>query len=82
MRHKPALEVGDILRIEPVAIDRRELPHERHDGHVGQPPPLTVVLPADPRVRDLRVTPHALAPYDALLTPPTPPEEVPDAPTA
>ncbi len=29
-------------------------------------PPLDVVLPADPRVRDLRVTPHALAPYDAL----------------
>src|SRR2546425_4008077 len=25
-----------------------------------QPPPLAVVLPADPRVRDLRVTPHAL----------------------
>jgi transposase len=30
------------------------------------PPPLDVVLPADPRVRDLRVTAHALAPYDAL----------------
>ena len=35
-----------------------------------QPPPLAVVLPADPRVRDLRVTPHPLAAYDALLTPP------------
>jgi hypothetical protein len=45
-----------------------------------QPLPLTVVLPADPRVRDLRVTPHALTAYDALLTPPTPPEETPDAP--
>jgi transposase len=33
-----------------------------------QPPPLDVVLPADPRVRDLRVTPHALSAYDALLT--------------
>jgi transposase len=30
------------------------------------PPPIDVVLPDDPRVRDLRVTPHALAPYDAL----------------
>lgn len=30
------------------------------------PPPLDVVLPDDPRVRDLRVTPHALGPYDAL----------------
>jgi transposase len=35
-----------------------------------QPPPLSVVLPADPRVRDLRVTPHPLTAYDALLTPP------------
>ena len=31
---------------------------------------LDLVLPADPRVRDLRVTPHALSAYDALLTPP------------
>jgi transposase len=29
-------------------------------------PPLPVVLPDDPRVRDLRVTPHALQPYDLL----------------
>jgi hypothetical protein len=29
-------------------------------------PPLDVVLPADPRVRDLRVTPHALTAYDDL----------------
>jgi transposase len=32
----------------------------------GQPPPLAPVLPDDPRIRDLHVTPHALAPYDAL----------------
>jgi len=32
------------------------------------PPPLAVVLPDDSRVRDLHVTPHALAPYDALST--------------
>ena len=30
------------------------------------PPPMAVVLPDDPRVRDLRVTPHSLANYDAL----------------
>lgn len=29
-------------------------------------PPIPVVLPDDPRVRDLRVTPHALTAYDAL----------------
>jgi transposase len=33
------------------------------------PPPLDPVLPADPRVRDLRVTPHALDRYDALYAP-------------
>ncbi|HET9446990.1 MAG TPA: IS21 family transposase, partial [Steroidobacteraceae bacterium] len=30
------------------------------------PPPIAVVLPDDPRVRDLRVTPHTLSQYDAL----------------
>jgi transposase len=33
----------------------------------GQPPRLPVDLPADPRVRDLRITPHNLGDYDALL---------------
>ena len=47
-----------------------------------QPPPLTVVLPDDPRVRDLRITPHALSAYDALLARATPTPEPPDAPTA
>ena len=32
-------------------------------------PPLDTVLPDDPRVRDLRVTPHALARYDELYAP-------------
>jgi transposase len=32
-------------------------------------PKLDVVLPDDPRVRDLRVTPHALDSYDALAKP-------------
>jgi transposase len=32
-------------------------------------PKLDVVLPADPRVRDLRVIPHALDSYDALAKP-------------
>jgi hypothetical protein len=31
-----------------------------------RPPPIEVVLPDDPRVRDLQVTPHSLADYDAL----------------
>ena len=41
------------------------------------PPPLAVVLPDDPRVRDLRVTPHRLSTYDALLQP-RPAQEEPD----
>lgn len=32
----------------------------------GAPPPLATVLPDDPRVRDLHVTPHPLASYDVL----------------
>jgi hypothetical protein len=40
-----------------------------------QPPPLDLVVPADPRVRDLRVTPHAPSAYDRLLTPPPAGEE-------
>jgi transposase len=46
------------------------------------PPPLDVVLPDDPRVRALRVHPHRLADYDALLAPPPPALEVPDEPPA
>jgi hypothetical protein len=40
-------------------LDRRRL--ER-----GLPPPVAVVLPADPRVRDMVVVPHDLARYDEL----------------
>ncbi len=44
-----------------------------------QPPLLDLVLPADPRVRDLRITPHAPSAYDSLLTPPpAAAEETPD----
>jgi len=39
------------------------------------PPPVPVLLPADPRGRDLRVTPHRLADYDGLLTRPSHPED-------
>jgi transposase len=42
------------------------------------PPPVDLVLPADPRVRDLRITPHALSAYDALLTSPPPEEDTRD----
>jgi transposase len=42
------------------------------------PPPVELVLPADPRVRDLRITPHALSAYDTLLTPQPSDEEAPD----
>jgi transposase len=54
------------------------LDHRRRASR--QPPPIDLVLPADPRVRDLRVTPHALSAYDTLLTPSPPAEEMPDGP--
>ncbi|NWF91164.1 MAG: IS21 family transposase [Ignavibacteriaceae bacterium] len=44
------------------------------------PPPLDVVLPDDPRVRDLRVQPHPLSAYDELCSQPEP-EEKPHEPT-
>lgn len=37
---------------------------DRRRAQRGQPPPLRVELPDDPRVRDLVVTPHPLADYD------------------
>jgi hypothetical protein len=35
----------------------------------GERPPLRVELPADPRVRDVRIIPHRLEDYDALAKP-------------
>jgi transposase len=45
------------------------------------PPPVPGLLPADPRARALRVTPHRLVDYDGLLTTPARPED-PDGPTS
>ncbi len=39
---------------------------DQHARARKQPPPVVVALPDDPRVRDLKVMPHALASYDAL----------------
>ena len=44
-------------------------------------PPLDTVLPDDPRVRDLRVTPHALARYDELYAAPAAEDAPPPAAT-
>ena len=52
------------------------LEQQRRARHL--PPPIDVVLPADPRVRELRVTPHALTAYDTLLAPLSRKEEPPD----
>ncbi|MNL28874.1 hypothetical protein D3C87_1505380 [compost metagenome] len=50
--------VGHLSGVRHVLDRRRE---ER-----GMPPPSPVVLPDDPRVRDLVVVPHALSRYDAI----------------
>lgn len=39
---------------------------DRQTQQAGAPPPLETILPNDPRVRDLRLKPHDLAPYDRL----------------
>jgi len=65
--HRGALHAASVAHL----LDQRA--RARHT-----PPPLAVVLPDDPRVRDLRITPHRLRPYDALLQPDP---EAPDDPT-
>lgn len=50
------------------------MPHHHGVRHIierdriqrGAPPPLPVVLPEDPRVRDIAVRPHDLARYDEI----------------
>ena len=49
-----------------LAAVQQLLEQRRHEQH--QPPPLAVVLPADPRLRDIVVQPHALATYDQIRT--------------
>ena len=56
-----AAGVGHLQAVHHVLDRRRE--------QRGLLPPVPVTLPDDPRVRDLVVTPHALASYDALHTP-------------
>lgn len=43
---------------------RQILDRRRHA--LGKPPPVAVALPADPRVRDVVVTPHRLGAYDRV----------------
>jgi hypothetical protein len=39
---------------------------DQHRSESGQPPPLALTLPDDPRLRAQHVRPHHLADYDAL----------------
>lgn len=75
----PALDQALAEALERAAISAASVAHlleqRRRARHL--PPPIDVVLPADPRVRDLRVTPHALSAYDTLLQPTAPREEDP-----
>ena len=47
-----------------LAAVRQILDHRRHEQ--GQPPPIPVRLPDDPRLRGLAVRPHALTDYEQL----------------
>jgi len=76
-----ALEGALAKALERQAVSAASVAHllEQQRRARRLPPPVEVILPADPRVRDLRVTPHALSAYDTLLTPiPPREEETPD----
>jgi hypothetical protein len=74
-----ALDLALVEALDREAISAASVAHlleqRRRARHL--PPPVDVVLPADPRVRDLRVTPHALSAYDTLLEPIPPRDEDP-----
>jgi hypothetical protein len=76
----PALDAALAEALARGAISAASVAHvlEHRRRARRQPPLIDLVLPADPRVRDLRVTPHALSAYDTLLTPPPAAEETPD----
>jgi len=79
----PALDTALAEALARGAISAASVEHvlEQRRRARRQPPQLDFVLPADPRVRDLRVRPHAPRAYDTLLTPPVPAEtERPDGP--
>jgi hypothetical protein len=75
----PALDAALAEALARGAISAASVAHvlEQRRRARRQPPLLDLMLPADPRVRDLRVTPHAPSAYDTLLTPPTA-DEPPD----
>ncbi|HET6582526.1 MAG TPA: IS21 family transposase [Nannocystaceae bacterium] len=64
----PAVEAALLEALGKGAISAASVAHllDQRARARKAPPPIPVVLPDDPRVRDLRVTPHALADYDAL----------------
>ena len=63
-----AVEAALVEALERGAVSAASVAHllEQHSRARRAPPPIAVVLPDNPRVRDLRVTPHALRHYDAL----------------
>ena len=63
-----ALEAALVEALDRGAVSAESVAHllDQRARARNAPPRIPVVLPADPRVRDLRVTPHALAAYDAL----------------
>ncbi len=75
-----AVELDEALAeaLDRGAVSAASVAHilDRRTAARGAPPPLAFSLPDDPRVRDLRVTPHALGDYDALAKPDD--QEAPD----
>ena len=62
------LDTAIALALQKKAVSAEAVAHilDQQSRARHLPPPLPVVLPDNPRVRNLRVTAHSLGPYDAL----------------
>lgn len=73
LNHYPAREVDDALQevLRSAAVHPHAVRHvlEKNRAAAGRTPALPLVLPADPRVRELTVRPQDLRAYDALSAP-------------
>lgn len=57
---------ADVLKRGAISADSVAHVLDQRAGRRRLAPPIDVPLPDDPRIRDLRVTPHAIEDYDRL----------------
>jgi hypothetical protein len=61
------IAIGEVLARGAISVEAVAHVLDQRRRAANAPPILDVILPDDPRVRDLRVTPHSLASYDVAL---------------